>query len=160
MFESVFDDHKVIKVKYMHEDTRRLEINPKGDWIDCYADATIEILPKRHALIPLGICIQLPPGYEAHLAARSSLFKRTGLIVANGFGIIDESYCGDNDQWMLSVWSTGSVTSAESEHGGVIINRGDKIAQFRIIQKMPKVFIHEVPFLNHVDRGGFGSTGN
>lgn len=149
-----------IKIRYMHEDTRRLEFNPVGDWIDLYADATVDIKPHEHVLIPLGVAMQLPKGYEAHLAPRSSLFKNYGLLVANSIGIIDESYCGDNDEWKLSAYNTGTHITVGTEWNAIRVDRGDKIAQFRIVEKMPKVFLHEVLFLGNKDRGGFGSTGN
>ena len=156
------DDIKHILIKYMQKDTRKLEIDETGvsDWIDVYSDAELEIMPGQHVLIPLGFCAQLPKGYEAHLAARSSLFKSTGLLVANGVGVIDESYCGDNDEWKLSVWNTGIARSPDSNFGGVFIHRGDKIAQFRIMKKMPTIHLVEVETLDNIDRGGFGSTGN
>ena len=147
-----------IKIKYMHPDTKRLEQIDKGDWIDVYADEEVAFDYGDHKLIKLGFAMELPKGYEAHLAARSSTFKKWGIIVANAFGIIDESYKGDNDEWMLS-----AICLKEPEdvlRPATVIHRGDKIAQFRIIEKMPKIEFEEVDSLDNEDRGGFGSTGS
>ena len=103
--------------------------------------------------------MQLPKGYEAHLAPRSSSFKKWGIIMTNSFGIIDESYCGDNDVWKFNAYCLES----KSTYCGfpcTVIKRGDKIGQFRIVEKMPPVKFVEVEQLGNSDRGGFGSTGS
>ena len=155
-----------VRIKYMQPDTKRLAAIDKGDWIDVYADETKVIYEGEHKLIKLGFAMELPQGYEAHLAPRSSTFKKWGIIVANSFGVIDESYKGDNDEWMLSVYCLQGQNQNISD-GGMsiskpysIIERGDKIAQFRIIEKMPKIEFEEVDSLDNEDRGGFGSTGS
>jgi dUTP pyrophosphatase len=100
-------------------------------------------------LIPLGVSMKLPEGYEAHLAPRSSTFKKWGLLQTNGVGVIDESYCGDGDEWCMPVFATRAVEIA----------KGDRICQFRIMQKMPPVEFVIVDHLTDENRGGFGSTG-
>ena len=100
-------------------------------------------------LIPLGVAIQLPAGYEAHIVPRSSTFKNYGIIQTNSIGIIDESYCGDNDQWMMPVYATRETC----------INLNDRICQFRIVEKMPEINIIQTDILEGENRGGFGSTG-
>ena len=137
-----------IVVQYRSEDTRRLEIIEKGDWIDLYADETVEMKLGDFHLIHLGVAMKLPDGYEGHLAPRSSTFKKWGIIQANSVGVIDNSYCGPNDWWMFPAIATRDTT----------VNRGDKICQFRIIDKQPKVRFVEGK-MESDDRGGFGSTG-
>jgi len=161
-----------IKIKYYKEDAKRLEKIEKGDWIDVYADSDVTITEGEHEYIPLGFACQLPEGYEAHLAPRSSTFKNWGLIVTNSFGIIDESYCGEDDEWKLPVYclqgKNETINHDTYDRNGheiselvrfTKINRGDKIAQFRIVEKMPNVVFKEVEKLGNENRGGFGSTG-
>ena len=138
-----------ILIKYFNPKIPKIEKIEKGDWIDLRAAKPIKLIPGRHVLIPLGVAMQLPSGYEAHIVPRSSSFKKWGFIQANSVGIIDESYCGDNDEWMLSVYAT-----REAE-----INEGDRVCQFRIVEKQPEINFEEVIELNNKDRGGFGSTG-
>ncbi len=154
-----------VNIKYMNPDTKRLAAIDKGDWIDVYADESMIIYEGEYKLIRLGFAMELPQGYEAHLAPRSSTFKKWGIIVANSFGIIDESYKGDNDEWMLSVYclqgqKQNVSTSGATSKPYTIIERGDKIAQFRIVEKMPKLEFIEVDTLGNEDRSGFGSTGS
>ena len=155
-----------LKIKYMHDDTKRLTIYPNGDWIDLYADEDKIIEYGQQAYVKLGFAMQLPEGYEAHVAPRSSSFKNWGFIIANSVGVIDESYCGDDDEWCASVLSLSNKTlyttddnGKKIEVKGTHIHRGDKIAQFRIIEKMPPVQFVEVESLGNKNRGGLGSTG-
>ena len=101
------------------------------------------------ALIPLGVSMQLPEGYEARTAPRSSTFKRWGILQANSVGVIDNSYCGTNDEWKLPVYATRDT----------VIEKGDRICQFRIYEVQPPVSFEECDTLSDTDRGGFGSTG-
>ena len=103
----------------------------------------------EHKLIPLGVAIKLPEGYEAHIVPRSSTFKTYGIIQTNHMGIIDNTYCGDNDQWFMSVYATRDT----------VIGFNERICQFRIIENQPKLQFIEVEHLGDIDRGGFGSTG-
>jgi dUTP pyrophosphatase len=114
-----------------------------------YYAKQLEELAKP-TLIDLGFCAKMPEGYEAHLAPRSSTFKTFGLIQTNSVGVVDESYCGYNDVWRMPVISI---------YKHIDIKKGDKIGQFRIIEKMPEVEIEEADLRQEVDRGGFGSTG-
>jgi dUTP pyrophosphatase len=141
---------EVIKIKYFSEDAKKLEKIAQGDWIDLYSNEDIKLAAGENKIIPLGIAMQLPSGYEAHLAPRSSTFKKWGILQTNSVGVIDESYCGDNDQWGMSVYATRDTE----------INKGDKICQFRIVKKQPSIFFVRVDELNNEDRGGFGSTGS
>ena len=90
-----------IKIKYFDPDLIHLEKIEKGNWIDLRAAETVEMKKGEFKLIPLGIAMHLPLGYEAHVVPRSSTFKNFKIIQTNSFGVIDESYCGDNDQWFF-----------------------------------------------------------
>jgi dUTP pyrophosphatase len=138
-----------IQVKYFKPDTKRIEKIEKGDWIDLSAAEDTELFPGEYLLIPLGVAIKLPEGYEAHIAPRSSTFKNWGFLQTNGVGVVDESYCGDTDQWLMPVYPTRRAS----------IKKGDRICQFRIMAKMPILNIVEVDKLTDPDRGGHGSSG-
>lgn len=158
-----------LRVKYFEGQDKKLSFIEKGDWIDVYANADVFIPLGEMRLVPLGFALQLPQGYEAVLAPRSSTFKTWGVIQTNSIGVIDESYCGDNDQWMIPLYSLKEVEQLSIETGfdkpfvikGSYIRKGDKIAQFRIQEKMPRneISIVEVAELGNTDRDGFGSTG-
>lgn len=137
-----------IKVKY-HTDILPLEMNKKGDWIDLRAAEDMKLCGGYYYYIPLGISVELPEGYEAHVAPRSSTFKNWGIIQTNGVGVIDNSYCGDNDIWMMPVYATRFTE----------IKKNDRICQFRIMEKQPHLEFETVDHLGNDDRGGFGSTG-
>lgn len=137
-----------IKIRY-HGDVEPLEKIPQGDWIDLRAAETVSLKAGEFRLISLGVSMKLPEGYEAHLLSRSSTFKKWGVIQANGMGIIDESYCGDHDIWRFSALAMRDT----------VIEKGDRICQFRIMEKMPAVTFETVEFLSDPDRGGIGSTG-
>ena len=121
----------------------------QGDWIDLRAAETILIVKGEFKYIPLGVAIQLPEGYEAIVAPRSSLFKRRGIIMTNSIGIMDESYCGDNDEWKFPAYATRDT----------LIPKGERICQFRIIKHQPEIKFEMVDTLGNPDRGGYGSTG-
>lgn len=137
-----------IKIKY-HADIEPLVQKDGSDWIDLRAAEEVKMSPNQFKLIPLGVSMKLPEGYEAHIVPRSSTFKTWGIIQTNHMGVIDESYCGDNDQWMMPVFATRAV----------IIHKNDRICQFRIVKKQPKISFQEVDSLGEENRGGFGSTG-
>ena len=99
-----------LKIKYHDEKLERLVCNKKGDWIDLRASKTINLKAGESAIIPLGVSIELPEGYEALLCPRSSTFKNWGIIQTNSTGIIDETYCGDNDIWGMPVYATRDTT--------------------------------------------------
>ena len=139
---------ETIKIKY-HADIEPLQQKEGSDWIDLRAADEVKMSPNQFKLIPLGVSMKLPEGYEAHILPRSSTFKTWGIIQTNHMGVIDESYCGDNDQWMMPVLATRAV----------IIHKNDRICQFRIVKKQPKILFQEVDTLGEESRGGFGSTG-
>lgn len=138
-----------MRVRYFDKDYPRLEKTTKGDWIDLRSRENVELKAGGHYMIPLGVAIELPAGYEAIVAPRSSAFRRYGFLQTNSIGVIDETYCGDSDEWMLSVYATRDA----------VIEKYDRICQFRIMQHQPAVTFEEVESLENASRGGFGSTG-
>lgn len=141
---------ETINIKYLTDIIDKLTyIDGKSDWIDLRAAETVDMEPMEFKLIPLGIAMQLPAGYEAHVIPRSSTFKNFGIIQANSMGLIDESYCGDNDQWYFPAIALRKTT----------ILANDRICQFRIMKHQPQIEFREVDSLNNESRGGIGSTG-
>ena len=138
-----------IKIKYFTDKIEKIAPISKGDWIDLRAADTFELKAGEFKLIPLGVAMQLPEGYEAHVAPRSSTFKNFGIIQTNSIGIVDNSYCGDNDQWFMSVIAMRDT----------VINVNDRICQFRIVENQPHIEFTTVEKLENPDRGGHGSTG-
>lgn len=138
-----------ILIKYHDDDIVRAEQKENGDWIDLRAAETVELKQFELATISLGVSMKLPDGYEAHIVPRSSTFKTWGIIQTNSEGIIDNSYSGDNDIWGMPVLAMRDT----------IINKNDRICQFRILPKMDKLNFNETDHLGGTDRGGFGSTG-
>ena len=137
-----------IKIKYFDnaEEIKKIE---QGDWVDLKAAENVYMNKYDFKLIPLGVAMQLPEGYEAHIVPRSSTFKNFGIIQTNHMGVVDESYCGDNDQWFFPAYAFRETT----------IKKGDRICQFRIVKKQPEIEFKVVDKLNNKDRGGHGSTG-
>ena len=139
-----------IKIKYFTDAIDKLEyIDGKSDWIDLRLAETVTLKAGEFRILPLGVAMELPKGYEAHCVPRSSTFKNWGIIQTNSCGIIDCSYCGDNDQWRYPVYATRDVT----------IEVNSRICQFRIFKNQPTIEFEEVEHLGGEDRGGFGSTG-
>ena len=141
---------KEIKIKYFTDQIEPLTyIEGKSDWIDLRAAADVTLKKGEFKLIPLGVAMELPEGYEAHVVPRSSTYKNFGVIQTNSMGVIDESYCGDNDQWFFPAYALRDTK----------IHVNDRICQFRIMENQPKISFQEVAVLEGTDRGGFGSTG-
>ena len=141
---------KTIKVKYLSDEIKKLcYIAGKSDWIDLRAAENVDLKAGDFKLIPLGVAIQLPTGYEAHIVPRSSTFKNFGVIQANHMGIVDKSYCGNNDQWYFAAVAIRDTT----------IHVNDRICQFRIVEHQPHLTFETVDTLDNDDRGGIGSTG-
>ena len=147
-----------IKIKYF-DNAKELNMIEKGNWCDLYANKDMFIPEGEKMMIPLGVAMQLPEGYEAHVVPRSSTFKTWGIIQTNHIGIIDNSYCGDNDQWFYPAYCLEPKNFIDNQYG-TLIRKGDKIAQFRIIGVQPKLEFEKVESLGNKDRGGFGSTGS
>lgn len=141
---------KTIKIKYHSDKIEKLRyIDGKSDWIDLRAAEDVSLKAGESALISLGISVQLPEGYEMIIAPRSSTYKNFGIIQTNSIGVVDETYCGDNDIIRMPV-----KADRDTE-----IKINDRICQFRIIEHQPTIVFDEVESLNTEDRGGFGSTG-
>lgn len=141
---------ETIKIKYFTDKIEKLTyIDGKSDWIDLRAAEDVELKAGEFRLIPLGVAMQLPVGYEAHVVPRSSTFKNFGIIQTNHQGVIDCSYNGDNDQWFMPVYAVRDTQ----------IHVNDRICQFRIMENQPKIIFDEVEYLGNADRGGHGSTG-
>ena len=138
-----------IYIKYFSQDIERIEKISKGDWIDRRAAADLEFKAGEFKLIPLGVGMILPEGYEAHVAPRSSTYKNFGIIQTNSIGVIDNSYCGEKDEWKMAAYALRDT----------VIHKNDRICQFRIMEKQPEFEFVEVEHLKEESRGGFGSTG-
>lgn len=137
-----------IKIKYL-ADIERIAKIPVGDWIDLQTIDDVYMFTGEYKLIPLGVAMELPKGYEAIMAPRSSTFKHHGIIMTNSIGVIDESYCGDDDQWHFPAYALRETK----------IPKGSRICQFRIIPHQPEIELVEVDNLGNKNRGGIGSTG-
>lgn len=141
---------EIIKIKYFSDAIEHLTyIDGKSDWIDLRAAEDVSLKKGEFRLIRLGVAMKLPEGYEAHVVPRSSTFRNFGLIQTNHMGVIDGSYCGDNDEWRFP-----ALAVRDTE-----IHVNDRICQFRIMRNQPALIFEETAHLEGKDRGGFGSTG-
>ncbi len=141
---------KKIQIKYFTTNIDKLDyIDGKSDWIDLRASKEIVMKKGEFKLIPLGVAMKLPDGYEAHIVPRSSTYKNFGIIQTNSMGVIDSSYCGDQDEWKFPAYALRDTA----------IHMNDRICQFRIVENQPRVQFEEVKHLTSENRGGFGSTG-
>lgn len=139
-----------IKIKYFTDKMEKLRyIDGKSDWIDLRAAEDVTLKAGEFKLIPLGVAMELPKGYEAHVVPRSSTFKNFGVLQTNSMGVIDETYCGDNDQWFFPALAMRDTQ----------IKVNDRICQFRIMKHQPQIDFEETDKLENSDRGGHGSTG-
>ena len=139
-----------IKIKYFTDKIDKLAyIDGKSDWIDLRASEEVTLKQGEFALVPLGVAMELPKGYEAHIVPRSSTYKNFGVIQANHCGVVDGSYCGDNDMGRMPV-----IAMRDTQ-----IHVNDRICQFRIMKNQPEILFEEVEHLEGKDRGGFGTTG-
>ena len=151
-----------LRIKYL-EDAVKLKKITKGNWIDVYAYEDVFVPLNERKMINLGFALELPKGWEGHLAPRSSTFKTWGIIQTNSVGVVDDTYIGDNDIWHMPVYcleDKDTITEADgNEIYGTWIRKGDKIGQFRIMEVMPEIEFEEVESFGNSDRGGFGTTG-
>ena len=141
-----------IKIKYFNDDLTRLEYiggEKRSNWIDLRSAETVDMKKGEFRLIPLGVAMELPEGYEAHVVPRSSTFKNYHIMLTNSMGIIDQSYCGSDDQWFFPAYAV------EDTH----IEFNDRICQFRIMKNQPTIEFNEVKILSNPNRGGHGSSG-
>lgn len=163
--KEIIDRHTpTLKIKYKDRNFPTMLITNKGDWIDLMAAEDYELKAGESVPIDLGIAMKCPEGFEAWLVPRSGTFKKYGLIQTNSIGIIDNSYSGNNDIWMMPVYATQDTKIA----------KGERLCQFRLMPNMNSIFdkfanfemfacddlyIIETEQLDDKDRGGFGSTG-
>ncbi len=139
-----------IKIQYLNDEIEPLEyIGGKSDWIDLRSAEDVTLKKGDFRLIHLGVAMQLPEGYEAHIVPRSSTFKNFGIIQTNHQGVIDSSYCGPEDWWRMPVLAMRDTS----------IKKGDRICQFRIMENQPAISFEKTESLSGTNRGGFGSTG-
>ncbi len=138
-----------IKIKYFADIEPIKFIEGKSDWYDLRSAEEVEMKAGDFRLIKLGVGMELPKGYEAHVAPRSGTFKNFGIIQANSVAVIDQSYCGNNDEWLYPAIALRDT----------VIHKNDRICQFRIIENMPPIQFTTVEHLTGKDRGGFGTTG-
>ena len=149
--ESVERLPEEIQVKYLVDGLPELQyVDGKSDWIDLCAAEDIRLRRGEARLIPLGVCIALPEGYEAHIVPRSSAFRKYGFLQTNSMGVVDWSYRGEGDEWKLPVLATRNA----------FIPKGARICQFRIVRNQPPLRFRAVDHMDGPDRGGFGSTGD
>lgn len=142
--------HPAIKVRYVRNGMKPIQFidGNKSDWVDLRAGTDIEMKNGECVSIPLGVAMELPRNYEAHIQARSSTYYNYGIIMVNS-GVIDNSYCGNNDEWHLE-----SLALRDT-----MIRKNDRICQFRIMKRQPRLQFNTVTYLNKPNRGGFGTTG-
>lgn len=138
----------VIRVRYFRG-VNPIEPIEVGDWTDLRCAEDVELKAGEYKMIPLGVAMELPKGYEALVAPRSSTFKKYGVILVNSIGVIDESYCGDGDEWNFLAYALRDTK----------IPKNERICQFRIIEHQPQVKLIKTDFLGNSNRGGIGSTG-
>lgn len=138
-----------IKIKYFDNEIDKIEKISIGDWIDLRSAETVQLKKGEFHLVPLGVGMKLPDGYEANIVPRSSTYKNFKVLQTNSFAVIDNSYSGDNDQWFYPVIAMEDTT----------INKNDRVCQFRINKTQPMIEFEEVEYLDNVNRGGIGSTG-
>lgn len=146
-----------LKIKYFNN-AKKLEKISKGNWIDVYANADVFVVKNHSETIPLGFALELPKGWEGHLAPRSSTFKTWGIIQTNSVGVVDDTYIGDDDEWSMPVYCL-EPKSYSNGLAGTWIRKGDKIGQFRIMEVMPDIEFEKVEEFDNPNRGGFGTTG-
>jgi dUTP pyrophosphatase len=159
-----------VEVKYFDAQMPRLRKVSKGDWIDVRAcqvevngeqknwlqdkqesspeEEVVDYKAGDEVLIHLGFAMKLPEAYEAHVLPRSSTFRKYGFILVNSMGIIDNTYQGEDDEWLFSCYALRSGQ----------LSRYARIGQFRIVSNMPEITFTEVSFLKTPSRGGYGST--
>ena len=139
---------ETIKIKYF-TDIEPVTPMCKGDWVDLRAAEDVTMKSGEFCLIRLGVGMILPEGFEAHLAPRSSTFAKFGIIAANSVGVIDNSFCGEEDEWKMPAYALRDT----------VIKKNDRICQFRIMEKQPPLEFEALEHLREKSRGGFGSTG-
>lgn len=138
-----------LKIKYLDKTLPKLIKNKNGDCIDLYTSGDYLFKKGQSILVKLGVAMEIPEGYEAHIYPRSSTFKHHGLLLTNSVGIIDNSYCGDDDEWLALMYATRDG----------VVKHGTRLVQFRLVENMPSIELEEVEHLGNNSRGGYGTSG-
>lgn len=139
-----------LKIKYHVKELEKLRfIDGKSDWIDLRVAENVSMKQGEYRLISMGISVEIPKGYEMLIVPRSSAYKNFGILQTNAMGVVDESFCGDNDIIHMPI-----LAMRDTE-----IHINDRIGQFRLMPHQPEVHFIEVDHLDNEDRGGFGTTG-
>ena len=139
-----------LKIKYHVKELEKLRyIDGKSDWIDLRVAENVSMKQGEDRLISMGISVEIPKGYEMLIVPRSSAYKNFGILQTNAMGVVDESFCGDNDIIHMPI-----LAMRDTE-----IHINDRIGQFRLMPHQPEVHFIEVDHLDNEDRGGFGTTG-
>ena len=139
-----------LKIKYHVKELEKLRyIDGKSDWIDLRVAENVSMKQGEYRLISMGISVEIPKGYEMLIVRRSSAYKNFGILQTNAMGVVDESFCGDNDIIHMPI-----LAMRDTE-----IHINDRIGQFRLMPHQPEVHFIEVDHLDNEDRGGFGTTG-
>lgn len=149
-----------LKVKYIDEKLTKMEKIDKGDLVDLRASRIFVNGEERSfpceykfgdtVFVRLGFAMKMPEGYKANVYPRSGTFKNYGLLLTNSVGQIDNSYCGNDDEWCGMFYAT---RDGAMEHN-------DRILQFEVVpQAMNNVAFNFVEELEETNRGGYSSTG-
>ena len=149
--------NKKVKIK-VFEGGRKPE-SKNGNWYDCYVRTAnvngvypnsniVRYAPGDIVVVFLGFAMDIGKGYEGYILPRSSTFKNTGLLLTNSMGLVDDSYNGDNDEWLAMFYAT--------TYGAFKI--GDRLVQISIKKSTP-VDMEDVDQLGNPSRGGYGTTG-
>ena len=139
-----------LKIKYHVKELEKLRyIDGNSDWIDLRVAENVSMKQGEYRLISMGISVEIPKGYEMLIVPRSSAYKNFGILQTNAMGVVDESFCGDNDIIHMPI-----LAMRDTE-----IHINDRIGQFRLMPHQPEVHFIEVDHLDNEDRGGFGTTG-
>ena len=146
-------------IKYHDQELLPVEQAHPGEWFDLRAAQDMFIPQGQFAMVPLGISVQLPEGYEAMVIPRSSTFGRYGIIMTNSVGLIDSEYNGDDDQWWFPCFCLVGKEYDEKHGYGAMIRKNDRICQFRMLKQQGEASLLKVTRLGNRNRGGFGSTG-
>jgi dUTP pyrophosphatase len=142
----------IIKVKRIDKSLEIPEYKTKGAvGFDLLAREETTIKPFEVKLIPLNLIVRVPKGYGLFLYSRSSTPSKKGLIVANGVGVIDQDYNGEEDELKLSVLNILKKK--------VVVEKGERICQ-GIFIKLAVGKFEEVKKMSAKSRGGFGTTGH
>ena len=118
---------------------------------DLLARVAVDVAPGEIVRIPANVVIEVPPGYGLVIASRSSTPKRHGLAIPHGIGLIDQDYCGPDDEIHLQVQNF----RAES----IRVERGTRLSQGLLVPVVRAIW-QEVTSSTRATRGGFGSTGS